>query len=72
VKTIFGGLAALMSLFIAAGLILPALAQVRDFGSMPEHVVPLYTMGVGLGLFGIGAGIWIVFQRCRGTKKAAR
>jgi len=61
-KTISTLLLALISLFVAAGLVLPALAKVRDFGSMPENVVTLYTVGVSLGLFGVWLGISTAFK----------
>jgi ABC-type transport system involved in multi-copper enzyme maturation permease subunit len=61
-KTISALFFAAISLFFSAGLLLPALAQVRDFGSMAENVVPFYTLGVGLGLFGLWMGFSTVFK----------
>jgi hypothetical protein len=44
----------LLCLFLAAGLILPALTKVRELGSMPSEVIGFYTLGVVLTLAGIG------------------
>ena len=47
-------LAGLFCLFIATGLILPALAKVRNEGAMPLEVVGFYTLGIVLMLVGMG------------------
>jgi len=52
----------LICLFLGAGLILPALAKVRDFGAMPSEVIGLYTLGVVLSLAGISA-VGLSFRR---------
>ena len=44
----------LFGVLVGVGLILPALAKVRDFGAMPSAVVVPYTLGIVLVLLGIG------------------
>ena len=56
-----------LSLFVSAGVILPALAKVKDFGSMPENVVLFYTGGVCLAVFGLGSLAAGVLMRSSGT-----
>jgi hypothetical protein len=53
-KRIIAVVTGLFCLFLAVGLILPALAKVRDYGSMPSGVVGFYTLGVVLALAGLG------------------
>jgi hypothetical protein len=51
----------LLGMFFGAGLILPALAQVRDYGTMPSHSLGPYTLGIILALLGVGMvlfGLW--------------
>ena len=44
----------LFGVLIGVGLILPALAKVRDLGAMPSDVIVPYTLGIVLALLGIG------------------
>ncbi|MHC1766433.1 MAG: hypothetical protein AB9869_19385 [Verrucomicrobiia bacterium] len=53
-KRIIAVVTGLLCLFVAAGLILPALAKVREFGAMPSEIIGFYTLGVVLTLAGIG------------------
>ena len=57
-------LVGLFSVFIAAGLILPALAKVREYGAMPSEVVGFYTLGIVLGVVGFGAAV-VSLSRCK-------
>lgn len=52
----------LLSLLIGVGLILPALAKVRDFGVMPGAVVFPYTMGIVLALIGLSIALYGVWR----------
>ena len=47
-KKLITVLLGLFSVFIATGLILPALAKVREYGAMPSEAVGLYTLGIVL------------------------
>jgi hypothetical protein len=42
-----------LGVLMGVGLILPALAKVRDLGAMPSNVIVPYTLGIGLALLGI-------------------
>ncbi|MBI3413800.1 MAG: hypothetical protein HY043_00550 [Verrucomicrobia bacterium] len=53
----------LLGVFVAVGLILPALAKVRDYGSMPSDVVVFYTLGVVLAIAGIGTAVFGLRKR---------
>lgn len=57
-KRILTILIGFFGVFIAVGLILPALAKVREYGSMPSEVVGFYTLGVVLALAGIGTAVF--------------
>ena len=57
-KRIITILIGLFGVFLGTGLILPALAKVRDYGSMPGEVVGLYTLGVVLVVAGIGTAVF--------------
>jgi hypothetical protein len=57
-KRIIIVLAGFLGIFIASGIILPALAKTRDFGSMPSDVVGFYTLGIILAVFGAGAAVF--------------
>jgi vacuolar-type H+-ATPase subunit I/STV1 len=57
----------LLSVFIGAGLILPALAKVRDYGAMPREVVGLYTLGIVLALAGISTAAFGLIK-CRAAE----
>ena len=52
----------LLGLLIGTGLILPALAQLRDQGSMPSAAVGPYTAGIVLVLIG-GSTTVFAFRR---------
>jgi cytochrome c oxidase assembly factor CtaG len=45
----------LLGLVLGTGLILPALAKVRDFGTMPSGVVVPYTLGIVLAVAGMSS-----------------
>ena len=47
-KRIISILIGLVGSLLGLGLILPALAQVRDYGAMPGAVVGFYTLGIVL------------------------
>ena len=64
-KTPLALTAGLLCVFIAAGLILPALAKVRDFGSMPAEVVGFYTLGILLAVAGTGVVALAAVARVR-------
>ena len=51
-KRIITILIGLFGLLMGVGLILPALAKVRDYGAMPGAVVGFYTLGIVLTLLG--------------------
>ena len=50
-------------LLMGTGLILPALAKVRDSGVMPAAVVMPYTAGIVLALVGVGIALHGVRRR---------
>lgn len=56
-------LVGLFGVFMAAGLILPALAKVRDYGSMPADVVGFYTLGIVLAIFSLSAAVFGLRRR---------
>ena len=56
-------LAGLASTLVGLGLILPALAKVRDYGAMPGGVVGFYTLGVSLALVGASAVLYAITRR---------
>jgi hypothetical protein len=62
-KRIIIVLAGLLGIFVAAGLILPALAKARDFGSMPSDVVGFYTLGIVLAVSGVGTAVFGLVRR---------
>ena len=62
-KRIITVLIGLCGVFVAVGLILPALAKVREYGSMPSEVVGLYTLGVVLAVAGIGTAVFGLRRR---------
>ena len=62
-KRIITILIGLFGVFIAVGLILPALAKVRDYGSMPSEVVGFYTLGVVLAIAGISTAVFGLRRR---------
>jgi len=62
-KRILTVLIGLFGLLIGVGLILPALAKVRDFGAMPAAVVAPYTLGIVLALVGASFVIYGVTRR---------
>jgi hypothetical protein len=62
-KRVFTILTGLFALFIATGLILPALAKVRDFGAMPGEVLGIYTFGIVLAIAGIGISVLGLWRR---------
>lgn len=64
-KTFLAVAAGLLCVLIAAGLILPALAKVRDFGSMPAEVVGFYTLGILLAVAGTGVVALATAARAR-------
>ena len=59
-------LTGLLCLFLGAGLIMPALAKVRDYGSMPSEVVGFYTLGIVLTIAGFSA-VALSFRRRKAT-----
>lgn len=62
-KRIITILIGLFGVFIGAGLIMPALAKVRDYGSMPGEVVGFYTIGVVLAVAGAGTAVFGLARR---------
>jgi hypothetical protein len=62
-KRILIGAGSVVSLFVSAAFILPALAQVKEYGGMPASSVGLYTIGLALGFSGVGAGVYAVLRR---------
>ena len=62
-KRIITVLIGLCGVFVAVGLILPALAKAREYGSMPSEVVGLYTLGVVLAVAGIGTAAFGLTRR---------
>ena len=53
----------LLGMFLGVGLILPALAQVRDYGAMPTLSVGPYTLGIILALLGVIIALFGVWKR---------
>ena len=62
-KRIITILIAFFGVFIAVGLILPALAKVRDYGSMPSEVVGFYTLGIVLAIAGMSTAVFGLKRR---------
>jgi len=48
----------LLGVLIGVGLLLPALAKVRDYGAMPSEVVGFYTLGIVLATGGINTAVF--------------
>ena len=53
----------LFGVLIGVGLILPALAKLRDMGAMPGAAVVPYTLGIVLALLGIGTTAFSLMRR---------
>ena len=62
-KRIITILSGLFGVLMGVALILPALAKVRDYGSMPGEVVGFYTLGVVLAVAGIGTAAFGLARR---------
>jgi hypothetical protein len=56
----------LFGVLIGMGLILPALAKVRDLGAMPSPVVMPYTAGVAIVVVGICMAAFGLMKRKAG------
>jgi len=48
---------------MGVGLMLPALAKLRDMGAMPGAAVVPYTLGIVLTLLGIGTTAFSLMRR---------
>jgi hypothetical protein len=53
----------LLGVLMGLGLILPALAKLRDMGAMPSAAVVPYTLGIVLALLGIGTTAFSLMRR---------
>ena len=53
----------LLGVLMGVGLILPALAKLRDIGAMPGADVVHYTLGIVLALLGIGTTAFSLMRR---------
>jgi hypothetical protein len=53
----------LIGVLVGLGFILPALAQVRDHGAMPDRVVGIYTLGVSLAVVGASTMLYGITRR---------
>ena len=53
----------LLGVLIGVGLLLPALAKVRDYGEMPSEVVGFYTLGIVLATGGISTAVFGLRRR---------
>jgi hypothetical protein len=53
----------LVGALVGLGLILPALAKVRDYGAMPGAVVGIYTLGIVLAIVGAGTAVYAITRR---------
>ena len=53
----------LLGLLMGVGLILPALAKVRDYGAMPGAVVLPYTLGIVLAITGMSTAVFGLRKR---------
>jgi len=62
-KRIITILIGLFGLLMGVGLILPALAKVRDYGAMPGAVVGPYTLGIVLALAGGSIALYGIIRR---------
>jgi hypothetical protein len=62
-KRIISTLIGLVGALMGVGLILPALAKVRDYGAMPAAVVGFYTLGVVLAIVGVSTVVYAITRR---------
>jgi cytochrome c oxidase assembly factor CtaG len=53
----------LLGVLMGVGLMLPALAKLRDMGAMPGAAVVPYTLGIVLALLGIGTTAFSLMRR---------
>jgi hypothetical protein len=62
-KRIITAAIGLFGVLVGVGLVLPALARVRDLGAMPSESLVPYTLGIALVAFGISLTAFSLIKR---------